>query len=196
MARPNRSYKKGASFRDASLFVIICEGAEREVQYFRALAQSSKHVKVEVVSPEEHKSAPKWLVDYATNYQLGEGDALWLVMDVDRWKQEDIHAINKTCKEQKPIWRCAISHPAFETWLLMHYQDIADLAESPPKSLKKYLHGITRDGYRLKEALLGVDKAIAQAKRLDENPSHYFPAPYQSKVYQLVEALQKQLEKP
>jgi hypothetical protein len=196
MARKNRNYKKGASFRDASLFVIICEGAEREVQYFRALAQSSKHVKVEVVSPEHNKSAPKWLLDYAPNYQLGEGDALWLVMDVDRWKVEDIHAINKVCKEQKPIWKCAISNPAFETWLLMHYQDIADLAENPPKNLKQYLHSITKDGYRLKEALLGVDKAIAQAKHLDKNPSHYFPDLYQSKVYQLVEALQEQLKKP
>lgn len=76
MARKNRSYKKGNSFRDASLFVIICEGADREVKYFRALAQESKHVKVEVVSPEEHKSAPKWLLDCAANYQIGKGDAL------------------------------------------------------------------------------------------------------------------------
>lgn len=195
MARTNRSYKKGQAYRDASLFVIICEGAKREVDYFRALAGESKHVKVEVVSPTDNKSAPNWLVDYATNYQLGAGDSLWLVMDVDRWKIADIHAINKTCQERTPTWYCAISHPSFEIWLLMHYQNVADLAQAPPDNLKKYLHENISGGYYLEQALERLDQAIVHAKELDKNPSHYFPAPYQSKVYQLVEALKEQLQR-
>lgn len=119
-----------------------------------------------------------------------------MVMDVDRWRQEDIHAINKTCQEQQPIWHCAISNPAFEIWLLMHYQEVGELAENPPKSLKNYFHQSINGGYKLEVALLSVAKAIKQAKKLDRTPTHYFPDPYQSKVYQLVEALQKQLKRP
>lgn len=47
MARKNRSYKKGAPFRNASLCVIICEGAKRKPQYFELLAEDSKKRKIE-----------------------------------------------------------------------------------------------------------------------------------------------------
>ena len=81
-------------------------------------------------------------------------------MDIDRWKIEDIHTINQICQEQTPIWRCAISHPAFEIWLLMHYQTVDQLPQNPPKSLKQFLHTNIDGGYQLEAALLGVDQTI------------------------------------
>jgi hypothetical protein len=38
MNRKNRGYKRGEPFRDAIQFVIACEGAARERQYFEHIA--------------------------------------------------------------------------------------------------------------------------------------------------------------
>lgn len=38
----NRGYKRGEPFRDARLFLIACEGAVREKEYFERLGHGSQ----------------------------------------------------------------------------------------------------------------------------------------------------------
>lgn len=192
MARDNRSYKKDKPFRDASLFVIICEGAEREPQYFELLAGDSKKIKVEIITPKENKSSPNWLLDaaaaFVSIYQLGAKDQLWFVLDVDRWKPEQLIKLGKTCAEQK-VWSCAISNPCFEVWLFMHYEDISKATAKSCGEFKAELPQIVKGGYNKELAIQNLEKAIARAKLADSNPEHFMPNPKSTKVYQLVEAL-------
>ena len=41
-----REYKKKAPFRDATLFVIVCEGQKRESDYFDFFDRLSSRIKV------------------------------------------------------------------------------------------------------------------------------------------------------
>lgn len=192
MARKNRSYKKGAPFRDASLFVIICEGAKREEQYFDLLAENSKKIKIKIVTPEDNKSAPGWLLNNAAKaeeeYQLGKGDELWFVLDVDCWKTEQLMKLGKICDEN-PLWSCAISNPCFEVWLFMHYAAISNAQANSCSELKTELGGLVKGGYRKEIAIKFLDEAIQRAKTGDLNPTHFLPVNKSTKVYQLLEAL-------
>lgn len=192
MARKNRNYKKEKPFRDASLFVIICEGAKREPQYFELLAEGSKKIKVEIITPQENKSSPDWLLDAAAEfvsaYQLGEKDQLWFVLDVDAWEPEQLVKLGKTCAENK-VWSCAISNPCFEVWLFMHYADISKSTAENCGEFKVELPEIVKGGYNKKSAIENLEKAIARAMAVDSNQDHFMPNPKSTKVYQLVEAL-------
>lgn len=198
MARKNRRYKKGAPFRDASLFVIVCEGAKREKQYFELLVGSSKKIKVEIITPTENKSSPEWLLnnaaEYVTNYQLGEDDQLWFVLDVDCWKEEQLIKLGKTCAENA-LWFCAISNPCFEVWLFMHYAAISEAQADDCGALKTELGQLVKGGYRKEVAIKFLEEAIGRAKIADLNSAHFMPVYKSTKVYQLVEALLEKKKK-
>ena len=71
--RKNRSYKRGGRFRDARLFVLICEGAKREPEYFRALGRwlNRKNLRIIALGPpdgERFRSSPNWLLSRAETY--------------------------------------------------------------------------------------------------------------------------------
>ena len=102
MPRTNRGYKRGEPHRDATLFVIACEGAVREKEYFEHLGYESSRIRIKVLKQgDQHKSAPKWVLDCAAKYQsdigLSNDDQLWLVMDVDHWQEDHLRDINQAC---------------------------------------------------------------------------------------------------
>lgn len=94
--KSNRSYKKGAPFRDARLFVIACEGAAREKAYFEQLRPMTRRLRFQVISPQNKgndnvgNSSPKWILDRVVKFvekegvNIEKGDRLWFVLDVDR----------------------------------------------------------------------------------------------------------------
>lgn len=199
MGRKNRNYKRGSAHKDACKFMIICEGSVREVEYFEQfLIKASQRIILIVESPEGHRSSPAWVQDCAAYHEEKEkldwnrGDELWLVMDVDRWEQEQLIAIGKLCQEYSGNWECAISNPCFEIWLLLRYTDTIPTLEKS-KQVKQHLDEVTGDGYRIRTALPMLTTAIQRAKTLDQDPTHFYPAPNTSKVYQLIEALQQKL---
>jgi len=114
MPRKNRGYKRGEPHRDATLFVIACEGAVREREYFEHLARYSSHIRVKVLENKDNNSAPKWLLDSAARFageiQLINDDQLWFVMDVDRWPDAQLRAIHLACGERSN-WFMAVSNP-------------------------------------------------------------------------------------
>lgn len=91
MSKPiNFIYQKKEPFRDAHLFIIVCEGVRREVDYFRFFDGISSRVKIVAVA-NASGSAPKLLTEFAKKQerQLDSkprfGDRLWFVIDTDRW---------------------------------------------------------------------------------------------------------------
>lgn len=117
------TYQKKKPFRDASLFVIVCEGARREVDYFRFFDGISSRVKI-IAMANASGSAPKLLIEFAKakeqtlDIKPEFGDKLWFVVDTDRWRNQ-LHEIRKEC-DQRQHWQVAQSNPCFEVWLYFH----------------------------------------------------------------------------
>ena len=60
MRKQNRLYKRGEPHRDSSFFVIVCEGAKTEIEYFDNFRKiEQQRVKIRPSSPPDNKSAPK-----------------------------------------------------------------------------------------------------------------------------------------
>ena len=87
--------------RDAKLFIVATEGKETEKQYFGMF--HSTRIKIEVLATgDDGKSAPQYVLErlntFKDNYDLNEEDMLWLVLDVDRWGENNLSLV---CREAK-----------------------------------------------------------------------------------------------
>jgi hypothetical protein len=123
-SRRSRPLDRGvAHLRDTRLLIIAAEGRETERQYF-AMFRSTR-VQVKVLSADDNRSAPEYVLErlrqFRDEYQLGEGDALWLMLDVDRWGDKKLAAIAQQATTSG--FGLAVSHPCFEVWLLFHFSD-------------------------------------------------------------------------
>ncbi|WP_392470942.1 RloB family protein [Sphingobacterium cellulitidis] len=183
--RKKRGYKREVSLeRDYKLFAIVCEGSKREPDYFKLFRFASKRIAVDIieekvsdeqVSPDvKNKSAPKWLLDRAVKYIEKEGlndeDDLWFVMDVDRWKSEQIREIAEYC-EKYPNWHIVISNPCFEVWLYLHKRK--NLSSSNTCSeFKTELASFDKVGYNPYTYIPDIINAIKNSKTL--NKDEYF----------------------
>lgn len=196
MQRPNRGYKRGEPFRDSALFVIACEGAVREKEYFEHLATLSTRIRIKVLQRDEPtRSAPKWVIDSAARYEdevgLAQDDQLWIVMDVDRWKEEQLREIALTCKDTKN-WYLALSNPCFEVWLYLHVDDIGTSKSTTCQELKEELNGKVKGGYNKAEFIKSIDRAHERALTLDPNPHlHFLPSQMRTKMHLLTTELFK-----
>lgn len=192
MPRKNRAYKRGEPYKDSTLFVIACEGAVREKEYFEFLSSYSTRVRIKVLEQEEHKSAPKWVLDCAAHYveesKLNDGDQLWFVMDVDKWPEDQLRTIHEEC-EKNSNWFLALSNPCFETWLYMHVDDIQNSTSNNCQQLKQELSQKVKGGYNKFIFVPKIREAAARAKRLDNAPNHFIPEMMRTKMHLLSEQL-------
>lgn len=204
--RKKRRYDRDTPFelvRDYKLFAIACEGSKTEPEYFKLFKHISPRIAIdiidEVVSDEEadaishERSAPKWVLNRAMRYiekeGLNEDDQLWFVIDIDRWKTEQIREIAQYC-DQHPNWNIVLSNPCFEVWLFFHKKPkILIDKKITCKELKFQISKHTKEGYNPLYYLSDLDKAMARAKLADSDKDYYFPKPNQTKVYLLCEAL-------
>ncbi len=203
--RGKRGYKRGHSGlkRDYRLFAIACEGAKREPDYFQLLESASQRITIDIIEDKvpdaemmtryETKSAPRWLLDRAVKYIEKEGlideDELWFVLDVDKWKIEQIREIADWCVK-KPNWHIALSNPCFEIWLYFHKKSaIPNEAKENCKQAKKFLAALTENGYNKHEYILKIGDAIKNSKAADSDKKHFLPGKGETKVYQLAESL-------
>lgn len=97
MPKPTKFIYQREPFRDASFFIVACEGARREIGYFQFFDGISSRVKVVPVA-NESGSAPKLLIEVAKEKEQmldakpEFGNKLWFVVDTDRWgKQTESH---------------------------------------------------------------------------------------------------------
>ena len=111
-------------------FVLFCEGANTEPEYFKALVRLLKlrMVDVETVAAAGDplgiaKMAAKWKsnkhqrVGNIDTYE--KGDQVWAVFDRDQHKRFD-EAVS-LCERQGI--NVARSNPCFEIWLILHHED-------------------------------------------------------------------------
>lgn len=120
-------------------------------------------------------------------------DERWLCLDLDHWGTGR-HAPNlaRACKEALEAGcQLAISNPAFEVWLLLHFCDEAKATQAECEAAIRATVG-SYNKKRLQSHLYtreAVERAIARARALDVDPSQRWPQRPGSHVYRLVERL-------
>ncbi len=185
-------YKKKKPWRDAKLFLIICEGERREFQYFNYFDGLSRQLKIIPIPNCEGKSAPKHLQVNAEKavqeFDDGGDYELWIVMDVDAWKKQDLHDIQTFCNEKN--WSVAISNPCFEVWLYFHFEKKQLEADrlNQCKTWKGIVNTLGNSGFdsAYHPALLATAIQNAQSNYDDEG---YFPKVSSTQVYRLGEKI-------
>jgi hypothetical protein len=206
MAHKKRGYDRDIPFelvRDYKLFAIVCEGGKREPDYFKKFQYLSKKIKVDVIEScvtddemqiyFDDKSSPKWVLERAIKYidkvGLIDEDDLWIVIDRDKWKEDQIRELASYCDENKN-WHLVVSNPCFEVWLYFHMKSDITLSEAIScHEFKAEIGRFDRGGYNPLIFIQRFQEAILNAKATDSDPDHFLPKHKETKVYQLGEAI-------
>lgn len=105
--------------------LIVCEGKKTEYHYFHQLKQEACVKKSFNVTVKPGKGGSRQqIAQYAVErkeYASDDYDAVWCVMDVEHPDGLDDIREALTLLKSKRI-RPALSNPAFEVWLLAHFQ--------------------------------------------------------------------------
>ena len=202
MERKKRGYKRLVEKkRDYRLFAIACEGSVRERDYFECFEVLSSRISVDLIADVDeegnvivsHNSSPEHVLKraqvYANNTDLIEGDQMWIVVDVDRWPEEQLSILAQECYSRG--WNLAISNPCFEVWLCYHMEeDIPDGGEIKDSGyFKNHLSLLTIEGYSPEVYSPLAFNAIEVAKAKDTNPGMRIPSYKVTHVYRLMEQM-------
>jgi RloB-like protein len=208
MGRERRDFVRRAGWRDATLFVIASEGAKTEPEYFTGLKEKwqTSRVHVEILTRKDRSlSSPdevlKSLEEFSAQFQLREGDQLWLVIDRDSqtWKARTMSAVAKRCRQKG--YFLAVSNPCFELWLLLHFEDVPSQAEDRLNALLKNANGFLKKKVashmsskkkHIDHFIPRVETAIQRSRLLDRKPGERWPSQLGTHVYRLVEQLRPQ----
>jgi len=198
------------------LYVIAVEGDRTETQYFnffRSDLESESTTTAIKVIPPESKSAPQHVFqniqDYIDDPGIDGTTECWMVIDRDQWPAKVLDDVVEKCRTNK-VQLC-VSNPAFEFWLLLHFEKgegitaaEADSSNSGAKECekrlrdKRYLPGFHKKLTNNHWQVLcdRLKNAISLAKELDMPPCKDYPRRcVGSTVYRLVEKLVAALRK-
>lgn len=139
--RGARGYReRRVGFRELKQrFLIVCEGAKTEPNYFRRLRQDHRlNAEVRILGAGVD---PSQLIEVArAESQDADHDQIWCVFDRDTWPAQNFN--NACAQARRHGIHVAYSNEAFELWYLLHFH--------------YYDTAITRQQYIQKlEALLG-----------------------------------------
>ncbi|MFA5468775.1 MAG: RloB family protein [Sphaerochaetaceae bacterium] len=201
MILKSRLFEKKEPDRDASLFIIYCEGARREPDYFGYFENISSRVKLEIIKADSQgDNSPKGLLEQAKKdlkegteehnpkYVLEDGDQVWFVIDTDAWGKH-ISTLCNECDKQSN-WYVAQSNPCFEIWLLYHFHsdDASKIIPDECESWKKYVDKRIKGGFDSRRHPFYIEDAIKNSEK-HYRESDGFAAYGSTQVYRLGKAL-------
>lgn len=114
-----------------AVFLIVTEGVT-EKNYFDMDLFRDKSVKVAVRQGDKPaplallRTADAWLAKLKKSKDLQPGDQAWVVLDQDASSDEQLSEVFDWASERKDRG-VALSVPAFEMWLLLHYSNAKGL---------------------------------------------------------------------
>ncbi len=164
-------------------FLIVCEGAKTEPNYFRSF-RLNKDVRSTVVGAGMNTES---LVQYAIDIRTKElnrdsaYDEVWCVFDTDSFSRAQINAALSLAKTNKI--RIAYSNEAFELWYILHF-DYLETGITRAQYIDK-LKSKFSDGYqkndpaiydKLKKDSQAQKRAIKYARKLLAIHPQYDPA--------------------
>ena len=173
------------------MFVIAVEGAKTEPQYFAIFNSQSSVIHVKCLKG-RNQSSPgqvlKRMESHLKNETLRDGDEAWLVIDKDRWTDEQLNELFEW-SEQGENYGFALSNPKFEFWLLLHFENgdgirsSKDCSSRLSKHLPHYDKGINASRFPPQK----IKDAIDRAERKDNPPCTDWPRTIgNSTVYKLI----------
>lgn len=193
MAAPRRKFQRPPGKRRyKKLFLIATEGGKTEPDYFRILDNINFIVRVSCLKG-RHKSAPpyvlKRMAEYIKSEELRPSDEAWLVVDKDSWTNEQLKQLHQWSLQQDN-YGFALSNPKFEYWLLLHFEDGAEIHSSRDCTtrLRCWIPDYDKGVDARKISPSQIHDAIDRAKKRDNPPCTDWPKnPGQTTVYHLVE---------
>ena len=117
-------------------FLVVCEGEQTEPNYFRRFARPWVTVNVLGLGV-----GPIRLVERAANEARKpehKGSRVWCVFDRDEVKAEQFNKAYELA--QRKGFAVAYSNPAFELWLLLHFQE----CRAPLSSRREYIERLSQ----------------------------------------------------
>ena len=199
--RSRQSLRRKSQNRSSRYYVlIVCEGAETEPTYFKALCAHLQLGGKVKIAGKECQSAPIKVIEYANREKKNAErdrnpyDAAWAVVDRDQHGRME-QAIEKALSCDITL---ALSVPCFEFWLLLHQQyttrPFADCTEL--KTKVEQLAGNTAPDKYIAELATGEtlrEVAKRNARRVTEHhenlSSSSLPNP-STQIHELVESLE------
>lgn len=187
-------------------------GKQYRKKLFNKLAEEydNKKVHVKFIESENTKSDPvhvlERLDEFNNEYDLGEEDNLYLVIDRERWTIKNLSSIAQQASQKNFIM--ALSNPNFELWLLLHEKDVSVKSANAKKKLfqnkkiNKNRHYIdsklinlwdayNKSNYKFGPIMDKVPNPIVNAKKLDINKQERWPNHLGTRVYLPVEDIIK-----
>jgi RloB-like protein len=214
MPRERREFKRPSFERNVQkLFVIATEGFKTEIKYFEQFKSeeyyNNQSVFIEVLKRLTTDSSPavviKQLNNFSKEFNLKEGDELWMVIDRDKqsWSTQQIAEVARLCVQKR--YGFALSNPCFEFWLLLHRKDISEYSSAVREELFRNLKTGNRGRVEIEliaicgtynksnlnvdDYLPHVNVAIQRAEALTQNVNERWPDYLGSHVYKLVKKL-------
>ena len=108
--------------------VIAPEGMVTEPEYFTALGSMNSKVVINILEPLDGSDpihVLKRMRAFLKQNSLGPRDEAWIVVDQDKWTDEQFNALRKW-EGRSPRHHLAISTPRFESWLALHLLTATD----------------------------------------------------------------------
>lgn len=202
-----RTYEKASPSRDAQKIYIICEGKEREKDYFEFFKEISSNLEL-IIIPPENGTDPVKLMEQAQRTFLSdhpiyhidesEGDLIWFAIDTDTWLQEGkILKLKEFCNRENKnkryeIWNIAQSNPCLETWLYYHvYAEKPDHNEvSEHASMKEFVNAKISGGFNCDIHPMYIKDAIVNSENNYSDTDGY-PDLYSTQMHNLGKAILK-----
>jgi hypothetical protein len=182
---------------DTRLVIIASEGEKTEKQYFESDLFRNPRVQVKVLETKKGFSAPDYVLqrlkDFARETDLQPDDELWLVVDKDRWPEQNLKRVcSHAVRGRKQKARIAVSNPCFELWLFLHHADWDTPSPSSrqvEEELRRLLGNYNKSNLDIERFQGRIEIAVSRAKQLDVAPSKRWPENPGTHVYRLVEVI-------
>jgi RloB-like protein len=189
----NRHQRKVDTRNIRERFLIVCEGAKTEPNYFKSFRVNRTIFEADIRGFGYNTLS---LVNKAIELKAEDDyDQVWCVFDRDSFPAQIFNAAFDKAKREGI--KIAYSNEAFELWYLLHFQyyDSAIKRKEYERMLTKLLgHKYEKNSENIYEELIDLQAdAIRNAKRLHasyspRNPERDNPS---TTVFELVEALNK-----
>jgi hypothetical protein len=154
----------------------------------------SSRVQLRIIPCVDGRSSPQATLerikDFVAEFELSDGDELWLLVDRDRWTDSMLGRVAQDCIFSGINF--AVSHPCFEVWLALHLtEDVSEFTDSQEslRLMRALLPGYSKDKVSPELFLPRVGDAVIRAQRLDICPEHRWPLQIGTRVYLLVNSV-------
>ena len=180
------------TLRDARLIVIASEGSVTEAIYFNLFRLS--RVQVRCIPSMGGRSSPQHVIDnlrsFREEYEIGEGDELWLAIDRDSWPVRRLSEIAADCMREG--FGLAVSVPSFEIWLALHFDapiPVPTTVSALTAHLKSEMGRYAKATYPAETLLPRIDSARKKARALDSVPADRWPQEPGTRIYRIADQI-------